>query len=97
MPIYAIQVAICVVIHFQDIKMNLKTRKVERTSLICLSRIVTSGSREDAQNLLSVSIMFPKSGTTLIYIFKRYSTLDSMQAVESNKYSLYMSVGKEIA
>ena len=59
MPIYAIQVAICEVIHFRDLEMNLKARKVERISLIYLCRIVTAGSREDAQNLLEASIMVP--------------------------------------
>ena len=85
MPIYAIQVAICEVIHFPDLEMNLKARKVERISLIGLCRIVTAGSREEAQNLLEASIMFTKSRTTLIFTFKRDGTLDCMQAVEVNK------------
>ena len=65
--------------------MNLKARKVERISLIGLCRIVTAGSREEAQNLLEASIMFTKSRTTLIFTFKRDGTLDCMQAVEVNK------------
>ena len=64
--------------------MNLKARKVERISLIGLRRIVTAGSREDAQNLLETSIMFPTSITTLMFIFKRDGTLDCMQAAEDN-------------